>query len=172
MTVTAVRKDAEALSMTVDAEFEATPERVWQLWADPRQLERWWGPPGYPATFTELDLRPGGRASYYMTTPEGERPRGYWDVVEVDPPRRLEVRDGFAKEDGSPNEEMGSGEMIVTVEHPTAGPIREIGCPIKVGAPPPLRPAPRLGAHADEVLDEAGVGADERAALRAAGGLA
>jgi uncharacterized protein YndB with AHSA1/START domain len=116
MTVTAVRKDAEALTMTVDAEFEATPERVWQLWADPRQLERWWGPPGYPATFTELDLRPGGRASYYMTTPEGERPRGYWDVVEVDPPRRIQVRDGFAHEDGSPNEEMGSGEMIITVE--------------------------------------------------------
>jgi uncharacterized protein YndB with AHSA1/START domain len=116
MTVTAVRKDPDKLTMTVDAEFEATPERVWQLWADPRQLERWWGPPGYPATFTELDLRPGGRASYYMTTPEGETPRGYWDVVEVDPPRRIQVRDGFAHEDGSPNEEMGSGEMIITVE--------------------------------------------------------
>ena len=38
MTVTAVRKDADYLTMTLDAEFEATPERVWQLWADPRQL--------------------------------------------------------------------------------------------------------------------------------------
>jgi hypothetical protein len=27
------------------AEFDAPIERVWQLWADPRQLERWWGPP-------------------------------------------------------------------------------------------------------------------------------
>ena len=47
MTVTAVRKDAEALTLTLDAEFEAPAERVWQLWADPRQLERWWGPPTY-----------------------------------------------------------------------------------------------------------------------------
>ena len=39
MTVTAVRKDPERLTMTLDAEFDATPERVWQLWADPRQLE-------------------------------------------------------------------------------------------------------------------------------------
>ena len=51
MTVTAVRKDPQALTMTVEAEFAASPERVWQLWADPRQLERWWGPPTYPATF-------------------------------------------------------------------------------------------------------------------------
>ena len=43
MTVTAIRKDPDTLSMTLTADFDATPERVWQLWADPRQLERWWG---------------------------------------------------------------------------------------------------------------------------------
>ena len=116
MTVTAVRKDADKLTMTLDAEFEASPERVWQLWADPRQLERWWGPPGYPATFTDLDLRPGGRAAYYMTTPEGDTPAGYWDILEVDPPRGFRARDGFANADGSPNTEMGSGEMNVSIE--------------------------------------------------------
>src|SRR3712207_7455265 len=52
---TAVRKDLEALTLTAESEFDATPERVWQLWADPRQLERWWGPPGYPATFDKHD---------------------------------------------------------------------------------------------------------------------
>jgi hypothetical protein len=35
MTVTAVRKDPQALTMTIDAEFDVSPERVWQLWADP-----------------------------------------------------------------------------------------------------------------------------------------
>ena len=43
MPVTAVRKDAQSRTMTLEAEFDASPERVWQLWADPRQLERWWG---------------------------------------------------------------------------------------------------------------------------------
>jgi len=33
--------DREGLTLTVTAEFIATPERVWQLWEDPRQLERW-----------------------------------------------------------------------------------------------------------------------------------
>jgi hypothetical protein len=34
MTVTAVRKDPQTRTMTLEAEFDASPERVWQLWAD------------------------------------------------------------------------------------------------------------------------------------------
>ena len=115
MTVTAIRKDPRALTMTIDAEFEATPDRVWQLWADPRQLERWWGPPAYPATVTAHDLRPGGRVEYHMTGPEGDQPRGYWDVVEVDPPSRLVFRDGFANADGTPSDELPPNDARVTI---------------------------------------------------------
>ena len=116
MTVTAVHKDPKALTMTISAEFDASPERVWQLWADPRQLERWWGPPTYPATFTTYDLSPGSRVEYHMTGPEGDQPRGYWDILEVDPPRRIVFRDGFALDDGSPNEALPQGEGRVTIE--------------------------------------------------------
>jgi len=117
MTVTSVRKDPEALTLTLDAEFEATPERVWQLWADPRQLERWWGPPSYPATFTKHELRPGTRTHYFMTTPEGDKPAGYWDIVDADPPRRLVMNDGFENADGTVNEELpGPGAMNVSIE--------------------------------------------------------
>ncbi len=115
MTVTAVRKDAESLTMTLDAEFEAPPDRVWQLWADPRQLERWWGPPTYPATVTAHDFRPGGRVEYHMTGPSGDQPHAYWEIVEIDPPRRLVVRDGFANADGTPNSDMPLNEFVVTI---------------------------------------------------------
>jgi uncharacterized protein YndB with AHSA1/START domain len=116
MTVTAVRKDPAALSMTITAEFDASPERVWQLWADPRQLERWWGPPTYPATVTAHDLAPGSRVEYHMTGPEGDQPRGFWDIVEADPPRSLVFRDGFANDDGTPNTDLPSTESRVTIE--------------------------------------------------------
>ena len=121
MTVTAVRKDPETLSMTLEAEFDAPPERVWQLWADPRQLERWWGPPTYPATFTTHDLTPGGHVEYYMTGPTGYRPHGFWDVVESDPPRRLVYVDGFAHEDGTPDDDFPRNEGRVTIEPIDAG---------------------------------------------------
>jgi len=115
MTVTAVRKDPATLTMELEAEFAATPERVWQLWADPRQLERWWGPPTYPATVTALDLRTGGRVEYHMTGPQGDQPAGYWEVLEADPPRRLVFRDGFANADGTPNSDMPITEARVTI---------------------------------------------------------
>ena len=116
MTVTAVRKDPDNLTMTLEAEFEAPPERIWKLWADPRQLERWWGPPTYPATFTRHDLAPGSRVEYHMTGPEGDKSRGYWDVLEVDPPNGLAFRDGFANDDGTPNNDMPRSEARVRIE--------------------------------------------------------
>jgi uncharacterized protein YndB with AHSA1/START domain len=121
MTVTAVRKDPAALTMTLTAEFDATPDRVWDLWADPRKLERWWGPPGWPATFTRHALAPGSRVEYHMTGPTGDEPHGYWDVIEADPPRRLVFRDGFANADGTPNDEFPRNEGRVTIEPIDAG---------------------------------------------------
>jgi len=121
MTVTTVQKKPETLTMTVDAEFDASAERVWQLWADPRQLERWWGPPTYPATFTRHDLAPGSRVEYHMTGPEGDQPKGYWDVVEVEPPHRLVVRDGFRNDDGTDNTDLPGNEFLVTIRESGEG---------------------------------------------------
>jgi uncharacterized protein YndB with AHSA1/START domain len=116
MTVTAVRKDTDGLTLTLDAEFDASPERVWQLWSDPRQLERWWGPPTYPATVDSHDLRSGGRVEYHMTGPEGDQPHGYWDIEEADPPSRLVFRDGFANADGTPNSDLPLNQMRVAIK--------------------------------------------------------
>jgi uncharacterized protein YndB with AHSA1/START domain len=121
MTVTAVHKDPHALTMTITAEFAASPERVWQLWADPRQLERWWGPPTYPATFTRHDLAPGSHVEYHMTGPSGDQPHGFWDIVEAEPPRRLVFLDGFANADGTPNDDFPRNEGRVTIESIDAG---------------------------------------------------
>ena len=121
MTVTNVRKDPEALSMRVTAELDATPERAWQLWADPRQLERWWGPPTYPATVFDHDLTPGGRVTYAMTGPEGDTARGWWEVLAVEPPHRLELRDGFADAQGRPDDSMPTMDMVFTLSERDGG---------------------------------------------------
>jgi uncharacterized protein YndB with AHSA1/START domain len=101
MTVTAVDKDADQLTLTITTELDAPVARAWELWSDPRQLERWWGPPSYPATFVDHDLTPGGMCTYFMTGPEGDQPHGWWRIVAVDPPHRLDFEDGFADETGA-----------------------------------------------------------------------
>jgi uncharacterized protein YndB with AHSA1/START domain len=116
MTVTDVRKDPANLTMSITSEFPVSVERTWQLWADPRQLERWWGPPGYPATFVEHELTVGARCRYYMTGPEGDTPWGWWRIEAVDAPKRLELRDGFSGSDGKPNPDMPEMTMHVSIE--------------------------------------------------------
>ena len=106
MPVTDITKDIENRTLTITADFAAPRERIWALYADPRQLEQVWGPPQYPATFVDHDLRPGGRMTYYMTSPEGEKFGGYWDVDEVEEPRRFAFRDGFADADLTPNPDL------------------------------------------------------------------
>jgi uncharacterized protein YndB with AHSA1/START domain len=132
MTVTAVEKDPATLTLVVTAEFDAPVERVWQLWADPRQLERWWGPPTYPATVVDHDLVPGGTVTYFMTGPDGDKHQGWWRILAVDAPHALELQDGFADDTGAPNPDLptttmrtvlsargGLTEMVTTTTFPS-----------------------------------------------------
>ncbi|SKA99601.1 Uncharacterized conserved protein YndB, AHSA1/START domain [Agreia bicolorata] len=116
MTVISVEKDTDALTLTFAAEFAADVDRVWQVWEDPRQLERWWGPPTWPATFTRHELSVGSRSSYYMTGPDGTKARGWWLVTAVDAPTLLEFDDGFADENGEPDDSIEAVTMTVTLE--------------------------------------------------------
>lgn len=120
MPVVSTSKDMSALTLTLVAEFAAPPERVWQLWADPRQAERWWGPPACPATFEEHDFRVGGDVRYFMTLPDGGKARGWWRFTAIDEPRSLEFEDGFSDESGAPNPDMPTMRIRTDIT-PTAG---------------------------------------------------
>lgn len=121
MTVTRVDKDDDHLTLTLVADFDAPVERVWELWADPQKLERWWGPPSYPATFEEHHLTPGGSVKYYMTGPEGERFGGWWRVSSVTPPTGLEFTDGFSDQEGRPDPELPATSARVTLTEDEGG---------------------------------------------------
>lgn len=116
-----VTTDHETATFTVVAEYDADPERIWRLWADPRQLERWWGPPTHPATVTDHDLRVGGVVRYYMTSPEGEKFGGGWRVVRVEAPHLLEFEDYFEDGDGVENTDLPVSRSTVTVEGSSNG---------------------------------------------------
>lgn len=113
MPVIDVTSDLDQLTLTITAQFAATPERVWDLYADPRQLERWFGPPTYPATFVTHELTAGHRSSYYMTSPEGERFGGWWEIEAVQAPQQFSYRDGFADPEGNPLPDMPVSRNVV-----------------------------------------------------------
>ena len=90
MTVLNSTPDTATLTMTVVADLAAPPERAWQLWVDPRQLERWWGPPTWPATFEQHDVAVGGGSRYVTTGPDGQQAHGRWRTLVVDEPHLFE----------------------------------------------------------------------------------
>jgi uncharacterized protein YndB with AHSA1/START domain len=82
----------------------ATREEVWEALTDPDQLEDWF------ANDVELDLRPGGGASFRWSNGE-ER---FATVTEVEPLRRL----AFEWEDGDND---GPGEVEFTLDDDADG---------------------------------------------------
>ena len=116
MTVMSSTADRENLKMTVVAEFNSPAEKVWEVWADPRKLEKWWGPPTWPATFHQFDFAEGGEAKYYMTGPEGEKAPGYWRFQVIEQGKRIRFDDGFADQEGNPDPNMPAMVMEMTLD--------------------------------------------------------
>lgn len=115
MPITSVTQDPENLTLTIVADFPVPQERLWQAWADPRQLERFWGPPFAPSTFTHHDFTVGGRAEYFLTGPNGEKWSGSWKFTAVNP------IDSFEAVDGDGDDETGPAAMTFAFEATPAG---------------------------------------------------
>jgi uncharacterized protein YndB with AHSA1/START domain len=121
MPVTSVTRDTDALTLTVVADVPVGVQRLWEAYVDPRQLERFWGPPTWPATFTRHDAAAGGRSAYTMKGPDGDTHGGYWEWLSVEPLKSFTVRDGFAMPDGEPNLELPSMRMQFVFEETDDG---------------------------------------------------
>ena len=117
MPLTSVIKDAAKLTLTVVGDYPVPQQRLWDAFADPRQLERFWGPPDWPATFTRHDLKVGGRAEYFLTGANGEKWSGSWEFTAVNPISSFEAKDG---EDNVGDENMPAS-MKFTFETTATG---------------------------------------------------
>ena len=116
MPLTSVTKDAATLTLTVVGDYPVPQKRLWDAFADPRQLERFWGPPFAPATFTRYDMKVGGRAEYFLSLPDGKKWSGSWKFTAVNPISSFEARDG---EDNAEDPNMPSSMKFAFEATPT-----------------------------------------------------
>ncbi len=121
MPITDVISNAQDLTLTVIADYPVPVTRLWDAYADPRQLERFWGPPQWPATFTRHDMAVGGASQYHMTGPDGTQAPGWFRFLVVEPYARFEVEDGFADVDGVPSTAMPTMRIAFTFAPTAAG---------------------------------------------------
>ncbi|MFC0315732.1 SRPBCC domain-containing protein [Gordonia phosphorivorans] len=122
MPVIDVTSDIATCTLTIEAAFAAPVQRVWDLYADPRQLEKVWGPPEVPATFVDHDLTPGAKCTYFMTDPNsGEKYYGWWLITEVAAPTLLTFDDGFGDAEFNPAPGMPVSKNVYRFEAAEGG---------------------------------------------------
>lgn len=127
MPLTNVSNDPATQTVTLTAELDAPVDRAWQLYADPRQLEQWWNPPGFPLTITDHDLSVGGLVRAQVTAPDGQKVHAYWRITAVDAPYGMEWEDGFLDDQLEPSTEIPPTTMRLTLaDRPGGGTIMTI----------------------------------------------
>lgn len=121
MPITEVISNAQELTLTIIADYAVPVERLWDAYSDPRQLERFWGPREWPATFTRHDMAVGGESHYHMTGPDGQVSRGMFRFLAIEPGRHMEMEDGFVDESGAVNTDMPTMRMVFAFESTATG---------------------------------------------------
>jgi uncharacterized protein YndB with AHSA1/START domain len=121
MPVTSIDKNVDQLTLTIVAEFPVPIARLWDAYVDPRQIERFWGPPTYPAAFLRHDAAVGGRSVYRMTGPTGDEHYGCWEWTHVNAHSSFDVIDWFADETGAPNTDMPGMRVSFAFEETADG---------------------------------------------------
>ncbi|WP_283139008.1 SRPBCC family protein [Rhizohabitans arisaemae] len=93
-------KNSQRLTASFGSHLWHEADRIWNLWANPRKLERWWVP-NNGVVVERHDLTPGGNVAYTVHTPDGKVRRGAWRVVSAVHQKSLVYIDGHANAEGT-----------------------------------------------------------------------
>jgi len=81
--------------------FAAPIETVWLALTEPACVALWYGGHGFSNPHCLMDVRPGGRWSHVMRTPDGGEHSLAFEFTQVQAPYRLAWRDALASEGAS-----------------------------------------------------------------------
>ena len=88
--------------VVIERTFDAAVDLIWQMWTQPDQFKKWYGPQGFTIPVAEMDLRVGGLRLICMASPDGSMKM--WttgEYVEIAPNERLVYTESPADENGN-----------------------------------------------------------------------
>jgi uncharacterized protein YndB with AHSA1/START domain len=106
--------DTENNTMTIEREFAAGRQLVWDCHTKSELLNLWFAPKPMTTRTKSMDFRDGGHWLYAMIDPSGPE---YWarlDYVKIDPINGYTALDGFCDETGALNPELPRADWKVT----------------------------------------------------------
>ena len=93
-------ENKENNTISIQREFNASPELVWQAWTSAEMLDQWWGPNPWKANTKTMDFRDGGYWLYAMIGPNGEKHWSKANYISISPGTSFTAKDGFCDENG------------------------------------------------------------------------
>lgn len=89
-------------AVVIERIFDISADHIWQMWTDPEQFKKWYGPQGFRVSVADMDLHVGGKRLICMASPDGSMKM--WttgEFVEIEPNQRLVYTESPADEDGN-----------------------------------------------------------------------
>lgn len=77
------------LDLVLERVVDVPREKIWAAWTQPEQLKQWFCPLPWKTVACEIDLRPGGKFSSTMQSPEGQNFPNVGCYLEVIPNQKL-----------------------------------------------------------------------------------
>jgi uncharacterized protein YndB with AHSA1/START domain len=110
--------------------LDADRTAAFAAWTNADEFCQWFGPAGFTCTVREMDVRPGGRARFDMSSADGTVYTNRFDYLEIVPGERLVLDHGSDVDDDPARfrvtitfDEQADGKTVLTLRqlHPTAG---------------------------------------------------
>lgn len=83
--------------IVISREFTAPRQLVWDVWTQPKHIEKWFGPKGFTTRVESLDFKVGGRSSYVMIGPDGTEYPSSGVYREIVPIEKIVTTDEFGE---------------------------------------------------------------------------
>ncbi len=108
--------------------IDAPRAMVYAAWADPDQIQKWFGPEGFDIESAEIDISPGGVWRFDMVAPDGVRYTNRMVFLRLEAASLIEVEHGADQNDDPGRfrmritfDEQGDGKTVLTLRqmHPS-----------------------------------------------------
>lgn len=105
------------MDIVITREFAAPRQLVWDVWTQPKHIEKWFGPKGFDTRVEKLEFEVGGRSVYVMTGPDGTEYPSNGVFKEIVPIEKIvttdEFGDGFDEIESMKGKDLPQG-MVTT----------------------------------------------------------